>query len=51
MIILGDQHSRTEHKEDNYEIVIRIMHVFLNRNIDIIMDSWYNENPMGSLGV
>ena len=33
---------------ENNEILIRIFFSFLNRNTDIIMDRWYDKNPMSS---
>ena len=30
---------------NNYEMLIRILHSFLNRSINIIMDRYYKSNP------
>ena len=38
-------HSKSWYSRDNYEILIRILPFFLNRNINIIMDCYYDRNP------
>ena len=38
-----------QYNRNNYRILIRILHLFLNRSINIIMDHYYKGNLMGSL--
>ena len=37
-----------QYKQSNHEMVIRILHIFANKSIYIIMDRFYNGNPLAS---
>ena len=48
MIFMGAASFFNQYNGNKYEVLIRILHSFLNRSINIIMDSCYNGHAITS---